>query len=919
MIQFIPAHTINEVKEGLKEKIIEAIQRCYKEDGKISKRSFEKKDYAMAVSTIRRNFGTWEEALLASGIEPNQKPKNSSIEVAELKKDIIAAMQRCYEEEGNILRETFLKKPYRFSANMINRAFGTYSNAVYQAGLGNNKEKYDKEKILCVIKQFIDEQEGRTDFASFQVNGYGISYPTIQRYFGSWEKAFEMAKFGGEMPELYTKKDLINQFHLPENFVRGLQHIPALDEKLIKIGTDKKTGIIVKIPEENIDYIMSYYQSLKAEYEKYKSQKGWFSSSQCKTSIYFTDEMVDKMISNGTLVDKTDYVILDRINWKHMNVQEHFLDESKILFVHRNSFSKFNLATLGTMLKKFRKLGMKTSLQTLELLQKSGLIKPETQLEFENAVFEYFDFDHVLHVLTQYMSNNDAIQSRISSYDYLNEFQQKYIDDYIETRDQGIVIKWNNYSPKRYVAHKDLRLPEMRNRISNAFFSIICGRCGISYSSGVADLTDKELEKFNPDVFEVIDVSIDDYRYIAKGRKTSTLVQRYSDLKPFYYWILMNKDMEDKKTFEDYQSFDTLRKRIENFLNQFPKKLSDAPANEKIDRITKVYLTREDLIRCRDAILQDFRSRNSLKDAALWVLCSLTGVRPEELLFLRIEHFLLDEDGLLKLNDKNYGEINIDATVGKGERSISHLEYNTPIPPEGVEQVNLYLKDLYKRQGPSNPRGKGYFLRKHDVAIESQLKAFEKKFINRLRSNADFLPKEKRNHLILKNTRHTMNNIISHTFIRDERLAREAQKLVAHYQMRHKPQNQSMGDMFYSEDISRDDYYAILDLTINFPWDLEQLKEWESKHGYNEHEDSSETVSNEVAEDVAEPTTVRNNTMDSSMDDTEKAELLKELELVQEQLIKTKVRDKNTPVTKWMKARKDLLNKEKQLKIKLSI
>jgi integrase len=900
-------YTILEVKI-LKKEIIKAIKRSYKEDGNVTRRSFEKKPYGFASSTVRRYFQTWSNALEVSGIVKEIRSDEQE------QKQIIMNLQRCFEEEGEIKRDTFISKPYGCSSSKINRLFGSWKKALIAAGLRKDemtdyqeRRKKILESITCFIKE---SKDNRCDYKSYQAKSYSYEHSSIMRYFGSWEVAYDIAKFG---EELVSKQQLISEYELPESFVRGLQFIPALKDKIIVAGRNSRSGNVYKIPKENMDFVLQYYVDTYKNHETYSKQKGWFTLDDCRFSIYVKDKVIEDMIKEGILVEKIDYVMLDRINWKHHMYTDTI--EPEMLLLHRNSYQKFSIATLSTVLNILTKQGVRTSFETLMHLRDKGFIQKKEEYVSDREVVEYFDVKEVLKVLTEYFENRKRVNNRISSFDFLNAEQQSLIDQYISARDNGVVIRWNGYQPSRIIAQKEIRLPDTKNRLANSFFCIIAHRCGVNYNGGVIDLSDEELELFDPDVFNVTDVKMDDYYGLGKHLMTNTLITRYIDLKSFYYWILMRKDLEQKKTFEDYQMFDNLQKNIESFLNQFPKTEYDAPSDEEKNSLVKVFLSRRELVQCKDVILKNIRAQYPLKNAAVWCL-GFVGLRPEEMIHLRIEDFVLDENGLIALNDKGYGEVKINKRVGKGGYSVSHPIYNTPIPKGIVEQVNLYLETLYARQGPNIPRGKGYFLRTNSLAPNSKYKVYQKTFINHLRKNAVFLPETKRENLILKNTRHSLNNIMTKTYFEDPHLRENVQDYAAFFQMRHKPEGETIREKHYLEDISRDEYYAILDRTINFPWNLKELEKWELEMGLLKQEDEIEEVKDlQNTGDIKKELNV--SSLENTIVEKAKKETNQELILLREQLKQYRVRDKSMSVSEWMKKRKELLQREKDLELKL--
>ncbi|ETI67739.1 homing endonuclease associated repeat-containing protein [Neobacillus vireti] len=884
----------------MKQEIVQSIKKYHAEVGdNLTRRDYEKKEYSVSPTTIRRYFGTWNEALREAGIQ-----RDEELSREELKGKIKESLWRYYEENGKIpYRDTFAKAEYGFSRSTVEHAFGNFTNALIEAGLKENPKtpldeqgEKTRKRILLLIKKFIEETDERS-FLAFRNQGNRIGDATIKKYFGGWEAAYDAAKYGDQI--LYSKKELMAKFEIPKNFIRGLEYIDCIREKLIDSGHDKRSGSVYRIPEKEADFIVSYYHELKAEHDSYTNQKGWFTSDEGLLSVFYTSEFLNKMISNGELIEGKDFVVVDRIDWHHVETNK-LSSAGKILYLHKNSFVKFPKMTLGSMVKAFSKMGVRTSTETLTKLRELELIKATETTSFENTVIEYFDQEKVLKALRYYLSAAERTNNELSSYDFLNEEQQNIIDQYISARESGVVINFNGYKARRNVAHPELRLPEVKQRLANAFFSIICGRSRINYGGGrIENIPEKEFSKFDPDLFEITDVTMDDYVFVSNGRKTTTLIQRYADLKTFYYWILMRKDAEPKVDFEAYQKFDSMKKSIQNFLDQFPRKHSDKPVREVIDTQVKVFMTPEQLVQGRDAILKSFRGLKALQYAAMWML-GANGIRPEEFFHLKLEdHFDLDENGLMKLNDKGYGEMIINEIVGKGSYSTSHPDFNLPVPNDTVEAVNNYFKALYRMQGPNNPVGKGYFLRRHAITPDKPIKTMDKKFMERLRLVADFLPAEKREHLILKNTRHSLYTIMRKTPINDEHLRDNVRPYALLYHMRHNPVEQTIGDKFYLEAITRDEYYEFLDKTINFPWKLEELREKHlDERPSIEYEKNDLIMGGEEKEVGSTPSSSK-----PLGQSAEERELRKQKEIEEEALNKLRTRPKGMSITDWNAAR----------------
>jgi len=79
----------------------------------------------------------------------------------------------------------------------------------------------------------------------------------------------------------------------------------------------------------------------------------------------------------------------------------------------------------------------------------------------------------------------------------------------------------------------------MKAKLSTAFVLILSGRCGIEEDFHKNPLhKNKTPETFNPDVFDLLSIRVEDSFYITSKRKGETLINYYHKLKAFYYYLL---------------------------------------------------------------------------------------------------------------------------------------------------------------------------------------------------------------------------------------------------------------------------------------------------------------------------------------------------------------------------------------------
>ncbi|MGE8205857.1 hypothetical protein ACQKP0_14975 [Heyndrickxia sp. NPDC080065] len=431
---------------------------------------------------------------------------------------------------------------------------------------------------------------------------------------------------------------------------------------------------------------------------------------------------------------------------------------------------------------------------------------------------------------------------KLLNFDYLNLNQQNIISEYLEFRKKGGVVSFNGFKAKKYISNIDVQLHLLKGQIGSMFFRIICGRCSIDSSkSHYEELTEDEKKRFNPDVFSHQDIKEEDYFYLDNKRSPSTLHSIYKEVKPFFYWILSKLDKEADIDKEKFEKFRTVQKNTISFLDQFPTNESEYPIHVEIKHKVKSFLTREQMIIVRDLLLNHIRSHNPLRDSCAWQLSCSTGIRPEELVNLRIEYFHIDEQGFIKINEKGWGILNLPASASKQGRSPSHPLYKTLVSNDTVAILNRYLKNLYSKQEKSVPRGKGYLFRPDINEIHLPYKTnFMKPIIRKIKTKLHFLDLDQRKDFELKAARRSMNNLIMGPRVKlnKSELDKDILEIAANYQMRHKPRL-SISKKHYTEMISEDEFYEVLEHTIGFPWSTKSLNNWEIQYGYKNEDENT--------------------------------------------------------------------------------
>jgi integrase len=620
---------------------------------------------------------------------------------------------------------------------------------------------------------------------------------------------------------------------------KNITYIIARDEFKDKVIIIKSKTLI---PISLLKNVHDFYFVNSNLYKKYKESHDYVPSHLMVRYLDISFEELLNQVEFGVWDGK--FIKLPKVTPPTREEQNHY----NYFFIR--SLTVQNYKTITAIAKRTKIV----TRETLMSYAKKGLLPQPEHLKGSNL----FDEAEVIKLLprlrdSQLLSRTEKIRnSKVTSYSLLNVKQQMAIDEYLEYRKKGGKINFNGFRSKQKIANPDRTLKVMKEIISSAFVLIISGRCRLEEEViKNQKLQEHLLEKFNPDAFEFLLVSIHDFFSISSQREERTLTSYLQQLRPFYYYHLQMLKSRAIVNEKKHREFLSLENSIDDFLDQFPR-FSDEWYVIDESKATKSFLTPEQMIIVKHLILSDPVSKDPIKNATMWQLGCSTAVRPEEMQNIRIEYFDLDISGFLKLNDRGWGCLRIPAKDTKQERSPSHPIYGTIIPVDTVKQINEYLGQLYQKQGPLNPKGKGYLFRPNYANPDLQYTSIDKDFIVRIRPFLTFLNEDQRDNFVLKSSRHSMNNFISNTFLHVEHLNGQKQKWAAQYQMRHKPEG-TTGDKFYSDLLSKDDFYQALELTINFPWELEKLEQWEIKYGYKKFSIDSGGLEEELLDSQINP------------------------------------------------------------------
>ena len=201
------------VKYTLKEKILMQLQNYYLENPDMDKENFRKDKRLYSVETIVKKFGSWNKALVEAGIYESEDENALS------KEKIIEQLREHYLKNPNISIESFKKDKSACSPTTVRNKFGSWTNALIEAGIYiREEEKLSEEKIVKQLKQHYLKNLSIT-VRSFNDDKEVCSSTTVIRMFGSWEKALILAGIYEEKL-LKEKMKIIEQ--LKKHYLKNL-------------------------------------------------------------------------------------------------------------------------------------------------------------------------------------------------------------------------------------------------------------------------------------------------------------------------------------------------------------------------------------------------------------------------------------------------------------------------------------------------------------------------------------------------------------------------------------------------------------------------------------------------------------------------------------------------------------------------
>lgn len=457
-------------------------------------------------------------------------------------------------------------------------------------------------------------------------------------------------------------------------------------------------------------------------------------------------------------------------------------------------------------------------------------------------------------------------------YELLNDEQKDWIDRYIQHRSSkmpAIIINFGmTASFKKGFSKPEKQGPRIRRELSRFFFLMISNRCGsqvkrLKQGNGAhVFATPTDRQRFDPDKFSIMEFESSDVASLDKDISLVTLYSYVNDtLKPFFHYVQMEMEKQfDKEAvinrWDPVQSA-IESQRIQSICRRFHLAINQVtePTDRYDDRddAKKVFLTREQFVLC----LTQFYKSHGLEKALMFAICTLLGLRREELNLVAVEDFDIDENGFLVTDERGVGKLYLPNPKSKGGNSGSKSS-GTIIPPHLVRMINKYLQTLYmecpfQRHGEFRgtifstahekhvyKKGHGYLFRPRREYPNSLYNVNSIGYwLHRMDKDTQlyFLPPEERPYLSFHDGRHTLNEWIETAHVSADLM--DSRDEAADIQMRHKGNYyKDVGKTHYRKRITQDRSYRCILEAIDFPWDVMELRKWEIIRGYREPDDT---------------------------------------------------------------------------------
>lgn len=186
-------------KEYSDEQILSHLRELQRRRGKCTTELLNDENDLVSASVASTRFGSWSEAKKEAGLafderSNNARPRKYSDE------DYLELLRECKRKHGKATQRVFNDDESFPTAGAIRKRFDAWSTAKEQADIDDIPGKtrsYTREELLKQLRD-CNEKYGKCTARVFASDEKFASPETVQRRFGSWSRAKELAGIGDD-------------------------------------------------------------------------------------------------------------------------------------------------------------------------------------------------------------------------------------------------------------------------------------------------------------------------------------------------------------------------------------------------------------------------------------------------------------------------------------------------------------------------------------------------------------------------------------------------------------------------------------------------------------------------------------------------------------------------------------------------
>lgn len=198
---------VNRVRGMSDDYLIDKLKELKEEIGRVPRQKDIRQDEnTPSVPRYQDRFGSWNDALVEAGFEPNQR-KNAP------KEELIKDLQQLRDELGRPPKyDEISSNPDSFSTTVYEERFGSFNAALEAASLDpRNVKNLDKEYMLDKLSE-LEEELGRTPaYDDLQDFPTAPSTRTYERNFGTFNEALKQAGMEVNQEGEISREKLIDE------------------------------------------------------------------------------------------------------------------------------------------------------------------------------------------------------------------------------------------------------------------------------------------------------------------------------------------------------------------------------------------------------------------------------------------------------------------------------------------------------------------------------------------------------------------------------------------------------------------------------------------------------------------------------------------------------------------------------------